>query len=88
MKIWVRICAERMILADVSSNILIDSLVDLVHEKGGVPSDHRELYFKDKYLDPMRCLGDYNIKELSILHISKHFKGTWAFIRIFLSPKN
>lgn len=71
MKIVVETENGKIFEIETSENSTVDSLVDMLLEKGGVPSDYRAIFYNGRMLEANRTLLEYNVKEGCLLYLSK-----------------
>jgi ubiquitin C len=67
MQIFVKTLAGKKIKLDVESSDLIENLRIKIQDEEGTPASHQRLIFSGKQLEDGRILGDYGVKNQSLI---------------------
>ncbi len=64
----------KTITIDVEMDYTIENVKNLIEEKEGISSKEQRLVFGGKQLENDKTLSDYNISELSTIHLVLNLK--------------
>lgn len=69
VQIFVRNLNGKTMTVMVATSDTVESLLQKVEEKTGIPPSEQRILFAGKQLEPGRILADYNVEKESTLHL-------------------
>ncbi len=69
MQIFAKTLTGKNITLEVEPNDSIDSIMEKIYEREGIPPSHQRLIYAGKELERGKTLSDYNIQKESTIHI-------------------
>ena len=83
--LFVKMDAKQRISLAVEPSDSIEKVKAKIQNKAGIPSEEQHLSFGHKDLDDAYTIGDYNIREGSILHLDRNSRGS---MHIYVKMQN
>ena len=75
MNIYVKLHTGKLLTFQVEPNDSIESVMNKIHEREGIPSDEQRLIFLGKQLQKEKSLSDYNIQDYCSLYLALRLHG-------------
>ena len=75
MNIYVKLHTGKLLTLQVEPNDSIESVMNKIHEREGIPSDEQRLIFIGKQLQKEKSLSDCDIQDYCSLFLALRLRG-------------